>query len=102
VAPATPAGCGSPAFDAIGFPLTDDCASTGVPGLYFCRVHFLRKRKSAVLFGIGEDAAIVARSIARKQPHHQHVRALKLVGGTLVGAVARSGEPGRRLIVSWL
>ncbi|MFI5896836.1 flavin-containing monooxygenase [Actinoplanes sp. NPDC051513] len=54
-----------PAFDAMGFPLTDDGASTVVPGLFFCGVHFLRKRKSAVLFGVGEDATIVARSIAR-------------------------------------
>ncbi|TCC50730.1 FAD-dependent oxidoreductase [Kribbella capetownensis] len=62
-----------PAFDAMGFPLTDDGASTVVPGLYFCGVHFLRKRKSAVLFGVGEDAAIVARSIAHKQSQHQPV-----------------------------
>jgi putative flavoprotein involved in K+ transport len=51
--------------DAMGFPLTHDGASTVVPGLYFCGVHFLRKRKSATLFGVGEDAAIVAQSIAR-------------------------------------
>jgi putative flavoprotein involved in K+ transport len=49
----------------MGFPLTDDGASTVVPGLFFCGVHFLRKRKSSVLFGVGEDAAIVARSVAR-------------------------------------
>jgi putative flavoprotein involved in K+ transport len=55
-----------PAFDAMGFPLTDNCASTEVPGLFFCGVHFLRKRKSSVLFGVGEDAALVPRSIA----HH--------------------------------
>ena len=54
-----------PAFDAMGFPLTDNGASTVVLGLFFCGVHFLRKRKSSVLFGVGEDAAIVAQSIAR-------------------------------------
>jgi hypothetical protein len=27
-------------------------------------VHFLRKRKSALLVGVGEDAAIVARGVA--------------------------------------
>ncbi len=48
-----------PAFDATGFPLTDNGASTVIPGLYFCGVHFLRKRKSSVLLGVGEDAAIV-------------------------------------------
>jgi putative flavoprotein involved in K+ transport len=60
-----------PAFDAMGFPRTDNGASTVVPGLYFCGVHFLRKRKSSVLFGVGEDAAIVAQSIAthHRSPH---------------------------------
>ena len=59
-----------PAFDAMGFPPTDNGASTVVPGLYFCGVHFLRKRKSSVLFGVGEDAAIVAQTIAHTQPPH--------------------------------
>jgi putative flavoprotein involved in K+ transport len=35
-----------------------------VPGLYFLGVHFLRKRKSSLLIGVGEDAAIVAEQIA--------------------------------------
>jgi len=56
-----------PAFDATGFPLTQNGASSVVPGLYFCGVHFLRKRKSSVLFGVGEDAAIVAQTIARNR-----------------------------------
>jgi putative flavoprotein involved in K+ transport len=59
-----------PAFDAMGFPLTDNGASTVVPGLFFCGVHFMRKRKSSLLFGVGEDAAIVAQSIARKRSRH--------------------------------
>jgi cation diffusion facilitator CzcD-associated flavoprotein CzcO len=53
-----------PAFDALGFPLADNGTSTAVPGLFFCGVHFLRKRKSALLFGVGEDAALVAQSLA--------------------------------------
>jgi putative flavoprotein involved in K+ transport len=52
------------AFDELGFPIGHDGASTVVPGLYFAGVHFLRKRKSALLIGVGEDAAIVARQIA--------------------------------------
>jgi putative flavoprotein involved in K+ transport len=52
------------AFDDFGFPLNRDGASTAVAGLYFVGVHFLRKRKSALLIGVGEDAAIVARQIA--------------------------------------
>jgi putative flavoprotein involved in K+ transport len=52
------------AFDALGFPVHRDGASTVVPGLWFAGVHFLRKRKSALLVGVGEDAALVARGIA--------------------------------------
>jgi putative flavoprotein involved in K+ transport len=53
------------AFDDMGFPIQRDGASTVVPGLYFVGVHFLRKRKSSLLLGVGEDAAIVAGTIAR-------------------------------------
>jgi putative flavoprotein involved in K+ transport len=52
------------AFDQWGFPIHHDGASTVVPGLYFVGVHFLRKRKSSLLIGVGEDAAIVANRIA--------------------------------------
>ena len=48
------------AFDEMGFPLHDEGASTVADGLYFVGVHFLRKRKSSLLVGVGEDAAIVA------------------------------------------
>jgi putative flavoprotein involved in K+ transport len=53
------------AFDQYGFPIHDDGTSTVVPGLYFVGVHFLRKRKSSLLLGVGEDAALVAAAIAR-------------------------------------
>jgi putative flavoprotein involved in K+ transport len=52
------------AFDELGFPIQRDGASTVVPGLYFVGTHFLRKRKSSTLFGMGEDAEIVVRTIA--------------------------------------
>jgi putative flavoprotein involved in K+ transport len=52
------------AFDDLGFPIQVDGASTVVDGLYFVGTHFLRTRKSSTLFGVGEDAAIVARAIA--------------------------------------
>jgi putative flavoprotein involved in K+ transport len=52
------------AFDDLGFPVHRDGASTTVSGLYFAGVHFLRKRKSSLLIGVGEDAALVARQIA--------------------------------------
>ena len=53
------------AFDQLGFPAHEDGASRVVPGLYFCGVHFLRKRKSSLLIGVGEDAALVAEKIAK-------------------------------------
>lgn len=52
------------AFDEIGFPIHVEGASVAAPGLYFVGVHFLRKRKSAVLYGMGEDATLVAQQIA--------------------------------------
>jgi len=58
------------AFDDYGFPIQRDGASTFVEGLYFVGVHFLRQRKSALLIGVGEDAAIVARAIGEgRSPH---------------------------------
>jgi putative flavoprotein involved in K+ transport len=51
------------AFDELGFPIQRDGASTVVRDLYFIGTHFLRKRKSSTLFGMGEDAEIVARTI---------------------------------------
>lgn len=52
------------AFDADGFPIQRNGRSSVVPGLHFIGVHFLRKRKSSLLIGVGEDAAIVAEEIA--------------------------------------
>lgn len=54
----------SEAFDDLGFPIQRDGASTVVEGLFFVGTHFLRTRKSSTLFGVGEDAAIVAAQIA--------------------------------------
>jgi putative flavoprotein involved in K+ transport len=55
------------AFDEYGFPIQVDGASTIVDGLFFLGVHFLRKRSSALLYGVGEDAAIVAGAIAERR-----------------------------------
>ncbi|MEO5918512.1 MAG: NAD(P)-binding domain-containing protein [Candidatus Limnocylindrales bacterium] len=54
------------AFDAAGFPIQVDGRSSVVDGLYFVGTHFLRTRKSSILYGVGEDAAIVARTIAEQ------------------------------------
>ena len=49
-------------FDDMGFPVQTDGRSN-VPGLYFMGVHFQRKGQSAVLYGVGEDAEVVATHI---------------------------------------
>ncbi|MEO8476242.1 MAG: NAD(P)-binding domain-containing protein [Actinomycetota bacterium] len=54
------------AFDDLGFPIQHDGASTVVPGLSFVGVHFLRTRKSSLLMGVGEDAAVVAEGVASR------------------------------------
>lgn len=54
------------AFDEGGFPHQRDGSSTVVDGLHFVGLHFLRKRKSALLYGVGEDATIVAEAIAAR------------------------------------
>jgi putative flavoprotein involved in K+ transport len=55
-----------PIFDAMGFPVQVD-GQTSVPGLYFMGVHWMRKNKSAILYGVGEDAEVVARHIVEKR-----------------------------------
>ena len=50
-----------------GFHIHDDGASSVVPGLYFCGVHFLRKRKSSLLQGFGEDAIIVPTNLTERR-----------------------------------
>jgi putative flavoprotein involved in K+ transport len=50
--------------DSLGFPVTIDGASPTVPGLSFCGIHFMRVRRSGFLFGVGEDATLVAERVA--------------------------------------
>ena len=52
------------AFDPLGFPVHAEGASKAAPGLYFVGAHFLRARKSSLLWGVREDAALVAGQIA--------------------------------------
>ena len=51
-----------PVFDEMGLPVQTD-GRTAVPGLYFMGVHWMRKGKSSILHGVGEDAEVVARHI---------------------------------------
>ena len=55
-----------PVFDGMGFPQQVDGRST-VPGLYFMGVHWMRKNKSPILYGVGEDAEVVARQIVESR-----------------------------------
>jgi putative flavoprotein involved in K+ transport len=70
-----------PITDEMGFPITEDGASTIVPGLYFCGVHFLRTRRSSLLFGVSEDAAIVARLVADAERTHRTVAPISRLHG---------------------
>ena len=56
------------AFDDMGFPVATDGESSAVPGLFFIGTHFLRSRKSATLFGVAEDAPIIAERITAARP----------------------------------
>ena len=57
------------AFDQMGFPIQQDGSSTVVPGLHFMGVHFQRKRASATLLGVGEDARVLANGMVPMQTH---------------------------------
>ncbi|WP_034809701.1 flavin-containing monooxygenase [Intrasporangium oryzae] len=49
--------------DEQGFPVHADGESAVAPGLHFVGVHFLRRRRSSLLFGVGDDAAATAELI---------------------------------------
>jgi putative flavoprotein involved in K+ transport len=55
-----------PVFDEMGFPVQLD-GRTSVQGLYFVGVHWLRKFKSPILCGVGEDAEVVSRHIVESR-----------------------------------
>ena len=52
-----------PVFDEVGYPVHQR-GVTAFPGLYFLGLHWLYKTKSALLLGVGEDAAFIASAIA--------------------------------------
>jgi putative flavoprotein involved in K+ transport len=54
-----------PVTDGDGFPLQKD-GITQYPGLYFVGLHWLRKRKSAILLGVNEDAECIIDDITRR------------------------------------
>lgn len=56
-----------PVFDDMGFPLQRDGCCVGVEGLYFMGVPWMRKNKSSILYGVGEDAELVAQDIVENR-----------------------------------
>ena len=62
------------AFDELGFPIHEEGASTVVPGLYFVGVHFLRKRRSALLNGVGEMPPSWPADRRAKRPASRNVK----------------------------
>jgi putative flavoprotein involved in K+ transport len=53
----------APVFDDFGYPIQTDGA-TAVPGLYFLGLPWLRTQSSGLLYGVGQDAALVAERLA--------------------------------------
>ena len=52
-----------PVFDEVGYPVHQR-GVTAFPGLYFLGLPWLYRRKSSLLYGVGEDAAFIASAIA--------------------------------------
>jgi len=69
------------AFDDLGFPLQEDGSSTVTSGLHFMGVPFQRKRKSATLLGVAEDAAVLAETIVASIRARPRRAALPRAGG---------------------
>jgi putative flavoprotein involved in K+ transport len=61
-----------PVVDAEGYPIQRRGA-TSYPGLYFVGMPWIHKRKSGLLFGVGEDAAYIATLIAERKPDYAQV-----------------------------
>jgi len=52
--------------DEQGFPVHVDGESVVAPDLHFVGVHFLRRRRSSLLFGVGDDATATAARVATR------------------------------------
>ena len=68
-----------PVFDESGYPITRDGA-TPQPGLYFMGLNWMSKRKSGIVYGVGEDASRVVASIAGRADDVAHGAALRRSG----------------------
>jgi len=61
-------------LDEHGFPLHDDGEIRSAPGLHVVGSHFLRRRRSSLLFGVGDDATATADRIAASATLRGRVR----------------------------
>ncbi len=57
--------------DKYGYPVTD-CGKTAMPGLYFSGLNWMTKRKSGILYGVEEDARVVADHIIGRSAIEAH------------------------------
>jgi len=58
-----------PVLDGDGYPVQKR-GVTAYPGLYFLGLPWLHNAKSGLIYGVGEDAAYVAKSIATRDPRN--------------------------------
>jgi len=56
-----------PVFDDDGYPIQSR-GSTRYAGLHFVGLPWLYKQKSGILFGVGDDAAVIASAILEQVP----------------------------------
>ncbi len=54
-----------PVTDALGYPETDN-GSTSTPGLFFCGLNWMTRRKSGILYGVDDDARVVSDQILQR------------------------------------
>jgi putative flavoprotein involved in K+ transport len=59
---------GYPILDKDGYPIQERGISE-YPGLYFLGLHFMHRRKSGLLWGVGEDAEHIANDIAARRQY---------------------------------
>jgi len=63
-----------PVLDADGFPLQQRGVSN-YPGLFFVGLPWLHNAKSGLMYGVGDDAAFIARTIAGERRSWGQIRA---------------------------
>ena len=78
-----------PVLDGDGYPVQKR-GVTAYPGLYFLGLPWLHNAKSGLIYGVGEDAAYVAKSIATRDPRNAAAETSAANDQTLLRRAARS------------